>query len=350
MTASFALSIILLLSLSVFMDTAGLLMPSQSPTSADFTLSGYANKMILERSMVDEIREIPGVKNAYGSNYRSDVPATSSKAGIDHINIVSYDDTLLDYAKGSIAEGDLAVIYGDSNKVATVFNKNNQLQVGDTIQISGEEVEVSCALSQGLFGDDLIVICSQKTYDRLMGKEAYGLIGVQLGKDATEKTAAEIRKLEKGDVVITDQRDKNRQDSATYYASRILCYGFLAIIGLIALFNIMNSISMSVSARIRQYGAMRAVGMDNRQLTRMIAAEAFTYAVSGLIVGFIFGIPLSRFLYKLLITRHFGVAWHLPVILLGIIILFVLVSAAMAVHAPARRMRDMAITDTINNL
>ncbi len=350
MTASFALSIILLLSLSVFMDTAGLLMPSQSPTSADFALSGYANKMILERSMVDEIRKIPGVKNAYGSNYRSDVPATSSRAGIDHINIVSYDDTLLNYAKGSIAEGDLAAIYGDSNKVATVFNKNNQLQVGDTIQISGEEVEVSCALSQGLFGDDLIVICSQKTYDRLIGKEAYGLIGVQLGKDATEKTAAEIRKHEKGDVVITDQRDKNRQDSATYYASRILCYGFLAIIGLIALFNIMNSISMSVSARIRQYGAMRAVGMDNRQLTRMIAGEAFTYAVSGLIVGFTFGIPLSRFLYKLLITRHFGVAWHLPVILLGIIILFVLASAAMAVRAPARRMRDMAITDTINNL
>lgn len=350
MTASFALSIILLLSLSVFMDMAGLLMPSQSPTSADFALSGYANKLILDRAMVDKIKKIPGVENAYGSNYQSDVPASSSRAGIDHINIVSYDDTLLNYAKESIAEGNLAAIYGDSNKVATVFNKNNQLQVGDTIQIAGEEVEVSCALSQGLFGDDLIVICSQKTYDRLMGEEAYGLIGVQLGKDATEETAAKIRDFERGDIIITDQRENNRQDTATYYASRILCYGFLAIIGIITLFNIVNSISISVSARIRQYGAMRAVGMDHRQLTRMIAAEAFTYAVSGLIVGFTFGIPLSRFLYKLLITRHFGVTWHLPVMLPGIIILFVLASATMAVRAPAKRMRDMAITDTINNL
>nr|WP_306440961.1 hypothetical protein [Blautia obeum] len=32
---------------------------------------------------------------------------------------------------------------------------------------------------------------------------------------------------------------------------------------------------MSVSARIKQYGAMRAVGMDNRQLKRMISAEAY---------------------------------------------------------------------------
>ena len=44
-------------------------------------------------------------------------------------------------------------------------------------------------------------------------------------------------------------------------------------------FNIVNSISMSVSARIKQYGAMRAVGMDNRQLKRMISAEAYTLSL-----------------------------------------------------------------------
>lgn len=61
---------------------------------------------------------------------------------------------------------------------------------------------------------------------------------------------------------------------------------------------------MSVSARIKQYGAMRAVGMDNRQLKRMISAEAYTYAISGLIVGCGIGLPLSRFLYNRLITHY----------------------------------------------
>ena len=32
-----------------------------------------------------------------------------------------------------------------------------------------------------------------------------------------------------------------------------------------------------------QYGIMRAVGMDGVQVTRMIAAEAVTYGVTGLI-------------------------------------------------------------------
>lgn len=259
LTASFALCIILFLSFSIVMDMVRLLLPSLNVTSADLALASYSNEMVLDHDLVDEIRKIDGVTNAYGSSYMGNIPATSSRAGIDHINIVSYDDTLLDYAKGNIAQGTLNEVYGESNKVATVFNKNNSLKVGDTIQIAGTEVEISCALSQGLFGDDLIIICSQETFDRLMGQEKYGLIGVQLGKDATDETVAQIRKLENDDIAVTDQRESNRTNNTTYWASRIVCYGFLAIIAVITLFNIINSISMSVSARTKQYGAMRAV-------------------------------------------------------------------------------------------
>ena len=95
---------------------------------------------------------------------------------------------------------------------------------------------------------------------------------------------------------------------------------------------------------------MRAVGMDCRQLTAMIAAESGTYAISGLIVGCGTGIPLSRFLYGRLVTHYFGVTWHLPVILIGIILFFVFASAAAAVRAPAKRIRNMAITAMINEL
>lgn len=80
--------------------------------------------------------------------------------------------------------------------MATVFNRNNSLHIGDTIQFAGEEVEITCALSQGLFGDDLIIICSQETFDRIMGGTKYGLIGIQLDSNATEETMEEIRNLE----------------------------------------------------------------------------------------------------------------------------------------------------------
>ncbi|MFR2123344.1 MAG: ABC transporter permease [Lachnospiraceae bacterium] len=348
MTASFALTIMLFFSFSVILDFAKQLVPSQNVTSADIALSSYANKLDIERSLVDEIKKIDGVANAYGSSYMENIPATSSRAGIDHINIVSYDDTLLDYSKESIAQGALDTVYGDSNKVATVYNRNNSLRIGDTIQFAGEEVEITCTLSQGLFGDDLIIICSQETFDRIMGNTKYGLIGIQLDSNATEETIAEIRSLENDDIIITDQRESNKQNNATYLAVRIVCYGFLAIVGIISLFNIVNSISMSVSARMKQYGAMRAVGMDNRQLKRMISAEAYTYAISGLIVGCGIGLPLSRFLYNRLIAHYFGIEWSFPILRFGIVVAFIFISAIVSVYAPAKRIRNMEINETIN--
>lgn len=128
-------------------------------------------------------------------------------------------------------------------------------------------------------------------------------------------------------------------------------YAFLAIVALVTVLNIVNSISMSVSARMKQYGVMRAVGMDEQQVTKMIAAEAATYATSGRIVGCIVGLPLSKLLYDFLIANHFPyAAGYFPKGSLVIILLFVSFAVIVAVRAPAKRIHSMLITATINEL
>lgn len=106
-----------------------------------------------------------------------------------------------------------------------------------------------------------------------------------------------------------------------------------------------------VSAKIRQYGAMQAVGMDGLQVTKMIAAEALTYAFAGCIIGCVAGLPLSKLLYDVLITSHFPYeTWSIPIQSLLIIVLFVVVAAAISVYAPSMRIRKLTVTDTINEL
>lgn len=139
--------------------------------------------------------------------------------------------------------------------------------------------------------------------------------------------------------------------TGTYMAFVFCVYAFLAIIALVTVMNIINSISMSVSARMKQYGAMRAVGMDERQMTKMIACEACTYAVFGCVFGCAIGLPLSKLLYNFLIAGHFPSAvWQFPVTSLGVILLFVSIAAIAAVYTPAKWIRNMSITETINEL
>ena len=153
-----------------------------------------------------------------------------------------------------------------------------------------------------------------------------------------------------GDYYFSDNREDNSVINGSYWVFRLAAYGFLTIVSLIAVLNIMNSVSMGVSARIKQYGAMRAVGMDSRQVTKMIAAEAAAYAAGGAFTGIILGLILHYLIYVRLVITHFGGGWKIPVTPIVIVILLISVSCIAAVYAPAKRIRDMAITETINEL
>ena len=352
LTASFSLSIILFLCISVGLDFAHELLPVTRSWQADtdITLTGYANERVLAQGLSDEISGITGVEHVWGSSYTEHIPAASSRQEIDHVNITSYSEYMLDCAEESLVQGNLSEVYGDSGKAMTVLNKDNPIKVGDVIQIAGQESEVVCGISSGLYPCEYSIICSQETFARLTGEENYSMIGIQLSRQATDETVKQINSLAGSNVIFTDERQRNQEDANTWLAAKFLLYSFMAILAMITLFNIINSISMSVTARIKQYGAMRAVGMDGEQLTRMIGAEAFTYAISGLIVGSGIGIVLSRFLYVKLVTRFFGSQWSLPIVLIAMILVFDIASAALAVYAPAKRIRNMPITATINEL
>ena len=137
---------------------------------------------------------------------------------------------------------------------------------------------------------------------------------------------------------------------STYWAFHLVVYAFLVVIAGITILNIINSISMSVSARMKQYGILRAIGMDDAQLKRMISAEAGTYAVSGLVVGIALGLVLNRKLYILLITHYFGAAWQMPWGCLAVIVVVVLAAVVLAVYTPVRRILMQPITATISEL
>ena len=350
MTFSFSLSVILFFSFSVGLDFAQALLPSLRSWQPDITFTGYANEQILSPALEDSILSVPGVEHVFGSAYMEKVSAASSSQGIDYVNLISYSEYLLDSAQECLVQGDLSEIHGNSDQVMTVLNKDNPLKVGDIIEIAGQKLKIACAVSDGIYPSEYSVICSQETFARLTGKENYSLIGVQLQENASDESIKKIENLAGRDVIFEDMRERNKQDHATYAASVFIVYSFLAILAMITLFHIINSISMSVTARKKQYGAMRAVGMDRKQLTRMIAAEAFTYTASGLIVGCSTGIPLSWFLHTRLLTRYFGTPWTLPITMIGITVVFGIVSAAAAVYVPAKRICSMEITEAVNEL
>ena len=349
-TASFALSIVLALGFIVILQFASLLLPSLAPWQADVIYTGYDNERVLPDTMAQQLRRMPGVARVWGCTGLVHVPASSDRNNVEQVTFCSYDDFMLESSKSMVVKGRMAKNSGADNEVMTMYNKTNPIRVGDTITVNGVPLTVVGAFSQGVFPDDVTIIAPEMLFRRVAGEQNYNMIGVQLDRTASDETVLALAAFSSDQIVVQDLRESNRQDRGTYYAARIVLYGFLAIIGGISLLNIINSISMSVSARMKQYGILRAIGMDDAQLKRMISAEAGTYAVSGLVVGIALGLVLNRKLYILLITHYFGAAWQVPWGCLAVIVVVVLAAVVLAVYNPVRRILMQPITATISEL
>ena len=349
-TASFALSIVLALGFIVILQFASLLLPSLAPWQADVIYTGYDNERVLPDTMAQQLRRMPGVARVWGCTGLVHVPASSDRNNVEQVTFCSYDDFMLESSKSMVVKGRMAKNSGADNEVMTMYNKTNPIRVGDTITVNGVPLTVVGAFSQGIFPDDVTIIAPETLFRRVAGEQNYNMIGVQLDRTASDETVLALAAFSSDQIVVQDLRESNRQDRGTYYAARIVLYGFLAIIGGISLLNIINSISMSVSARMKQYGILRAIGMDDAQLKRMVSAEAGTYAVSGLVVGIALGLVLNRKLYILLITHYFGAAWQMPWGCLAVIVVVVLAAVVLAVYNPVRRILMQPITATISEL
>mgnify|MGYP005918281639 CR=1 FL=1 len=350
MTGSFALMIVLFLAFSACLDLVHKLLPSVSSFTPDISIASPDDSNSIDRGVLEEISEISGIDSAYGTMFNIAYPAEINGEG-KTVDLYSYGDAMMDSAKKSVASGDLSKVYGNSRYVLAIYSEYTSLDVGDKIKIGEEELEVACVLSEGVgsVSGSPVIVCSEETYMRLTGERNYALISVVLGKDISEASVNRIFDLADGNL-INDNREEKSDVNGSYWVFRLAAYGFLAIISLITVLNIMNSISMGVSARIKQYGAMRAVGMESRQVTKMIAAEAITYAASGAIVGIVLGLMLHHLIYVKIIISHFGGTWKIPATSIAMIVLLISVSCILAVHAPAKRIRNMPITATINEL
>ena len=350
MTGSFALTIMLFLTFSACLDIVHKLLPSVSDFTPDITIASQDDSNSIDPSLAEEISEIPGIESVFGMMYSIECPAEIN-GNAETVDLYSYGDTMMDSFKKSVISGDMSKIYGNSKYVLAVYSQYTTLNVGDKVKIGDEELEIGCVVSEGVgsVSGSAVVVCSEETYTRLTGEQDYAMVGVVLEKDVSEMAVNKIYDLAEGNI-IADSREKNSEVSGSYWVFRIAAYSFLAIISLITILNIMNSVSMGVSARIKQYGVMRAVGMGSRQVTKMIAAEAATYSICGTVAGVVLGLLLHNLIYVKVVITHFGGIWKIPFTSIAIILLLVVFSCVVSVYAPAKRIRNMAITETINEL
>lgn len=70
---------------------------------------------------------------------------------------------------------------------------------------------------------------------------------------------------------------------------RLACYGFLGILGVICIMNLINTVVNSIHLRMKEIGMMQAIGLSEKQLMTMLQLEGLFYTAGALLLSICVG-------------------------------------------------------------
>jgi len=112
-------------------------------------------------------------------------------------------------------------------------------------------------------------------------------------------------------VNVTDIRKATEAIQGIINLIKIFLYGFIGMLTLIGLTNIISTISTNVRSRSKEFAVLRSVGMTHKGLDRMLNLESALCSAKSLIWGLPIGSGISFIIYRF-VMHSMGVDYHFP--------------------------------------
>jgi putative ABC transport system permease protein len=110
-------------------------------------------------------------------------------------------------------------------------------------------------------------------------------------------------------------------------------YGFTILLTLIAIANIVNTISTAVHMRRQEFAMFRSVGMEEKGIKKMLLLETILYGIRALIIGMPVSILLSLLMFNTIETKVFAFELNYPMYLMMVIVVFFIIGFSMLLSA-----------------
>lgn len=246
------------------------------------------------------------------------------KEFVEKLNL-NYDDV-----KDKAILNDYANIYTLDGK--TIRGRTLKYEKDDIISANLDGVELQFTIAKitdekprGLedtsYGNGLIVI----NIDEYKEKIDFVPVNLLLNTDNPDEAEKDIIN-NYHDIYVFNIDKQVKLNNAIKLLTSIFAYGFIAVITLIGVTNIFNTLTSNIELRQKEFAMLKSIGMTKKEFNRMVNLETIFYSFKALIFGIILGLIASFAIYKAFAkSLDFGFIWPFSAILISIIFVFIIV-------------------------
>ncbi len=131
-------------------------------------------------------------------------------------------------------------------------------------------------------------------------------------------------------IMVTNLAEYADQEKRIIILVSIFLYGFIAVITLIGVTNIFNTITTNMILRSKEFANLKSIGMTTKEFNKMIKLESIMYGAKSLLIGIPIGLLGSYAIFKSFtnsIDFGFIIPWH--AIIISVIFVFIIVGLTM---------------------
>lgn len=313
-----------------------------------FDYKKYYNEDVLEN--FDGVEDLPLRIMSVGKNEFERI-----------LNENKISDTNFDY-KGLLIDKNIFYQEGSKNyKEVNLFDLNKYKTVTGSINNKDLSIKILKRIDilpmglQNIYSETPTVIVSDEFYDYIVSNynvNATDSRSLYIKSSDCEKLESLIKEYLL-DEDITNYSLFNIETEAKAQRSLIILvaiflYGFIIVISLIGVTNIINTISTNMNLRRREFAMLKSIGMTKNEFNKMINLESIMYSTKALIIGIPLGLLGSFAIYKAFANgSDYGFIFPWQAILIAIFVVYILVSLIM--YFALRKTKSENIIDTIKD-
>lgn len=163
----------------------------------------------------------------------------------------------------------------------------------------------------------------------------------------TEKTAKELKAINP-DMSFTDLKEYAREAKSMILVISIFLYGFIAVISLIGVTNIFNTITSNMELRSKEFAMLKSIGMTKKEFNRMVNLETIFYSTKSLFYGTALGLLGAIFIHNGFSVKTLT-NFVIPFEAIGISVLFVFIIVSLIMKYSIRKINKLNTIETIRN-
>ena len=291
-------------------------------------LDSLQQKNIFSDDFVDKVQSIDGVKmverhkeSLVGSQYQSEMFEEGKRRTMSTLTKEEADQFQKEVKQGKIDYDKLVEEHG-AIFTSDTFIDEYGFTIGDTIPLviyDGDrqipfEIKISASIDDGGTADFLI---PQEVYDSLnLNYDSTAELFISVDKDKYDNVKTAMQEIEKTNEYfrLYSYDEEIELGAASVNIVKYPMYAILLMIAVIGFMNLINTIVTSIITRKRELGVLQAIGLSNKQLTKMLAGEGMVFIAGTLLASVTLGNILGYLIFLWAKNSHFMSvsAYHYP--------------------------------------